>query len=665
MKRCRIASVLLALLVISAASFAQNISIRVTTFPTIAVADGKSTVTVTAEVREGGGRPVRDGTTVIFESTQGSFENPIVTTLNGMAHAILTSSSVPGTAIITVKLADASAPPSTLELDFVANRQMLSAYRDFIEIYGGERLAYMVDRRIVSAAGGTKPAEVRYRDIEISGADIQVDIPSYEVRARNATVKIGRTSHRFDQLVFKLNERRGFGTAPYEGEETKVGIRHRLPYIYTEPRLKYGTLSIDSSGVKPTDTEVSAQNYAFIDASESPSIITSQRIVAFPRREIQFTRADIYVGTHRVLQMPHYVLNLNSVTPIITDQFINVTGNQLSVNYPYYLSVRPGFTSAVRLSTGQVTGRNFASNNGIFLNYEMNWNRGDEMEGYVTLGGIGRRDWGISARQYWQFDPRSNLAIQADLPSGRSIFGSLQATRAFTGFQTNLNVNATSTLRGEPFTNQSATLSLDSDPRRVGELPLRYSFGLAVNHNAFNTRFANASSDTIGPRMRLTLLPRNLSPSSRLTGSFNIGYQTGHNAPRSGFAFTGNLMMTQQLNRQASLLIGYDYVQDGFSQSFLGRHRMNAQLNYGFGRSYARFMASRSLDINKFSYYGDFSYLVSNDWRIAYTYTYDQYLRSSFSDGNILIGYGIGWREIGVTFSQRTRRFGLVFGNRI
>src|SRR6478672_7576128 len=76
-------------------------SVRLSTFPDVAVADARSTITVTAEVRENSGRTAINGTQVFFQTTLGHFQQSVVTTTEGYARAVLVTSGTPGTAKIT------------------------------------------------------------------------------------------------------------------------------------------------------------------------------------------------------------------------------------------------------------------------------------------------------------------------------------------------------------------------------------------------------------------------------------------------------------------------------------------------------------------------------------------------------------------------------------
>jgi hypothetical protein len=57
------------------------------------------------------------------------------------------------------------------------------------------------------------------------------------------------------------------------------------------------------------------------------------------------------------------------------------------------------------------------------------------------------------------------------------------------------------------------------------------------------------------------------------------------------------------------------------------------------------------------------NYRISGLWRLMGSYTFDKYLTDSYLDYNATIAYRLGIRELGLTWSARTKRFGIqVFG---
>src|SRR5438477_2879440 len=82
-------------------SYSLVLADQLNAFPSVSVADGRSTTTITADIRDSGGRPVADGTRVVFNTTLGSFRDSVATTTNGIARVILVAGTAPGVARIT------------------------------------------------------------------------------------------------------------------------------------------------------------------------------------------------------------------------------------------------------------------------------------------------------------------------------------------------------------------------------------------------------------------------------------------------------------------------------------------------------------------------------------------------------------------------------------
>ena len=55
----------------------------------------------------------------------------------------------------------------------------------------------------------------------------------------------------------------------------------------------------------------------------------------------------------------------------------------------------------------------------------------------------------------------------------------------------------------------------------------------------------------------------------------------------------------------------------------------------------------------------DLGFSLSNLWRLSYTYTLDRYVGSTYVDYMVALGYRLGIREIGLTYSNRTKRLGI------
>lgn len=630
--------------------------LRLSFSPSAAVADGRSTVTVSAEVRDSAGRAANDGTEVVFATTLGNFRQEVVPVYGGYARAILVAGSVPGIAKITAT-AIAMNATDMQEFEFVGDRAALSATKEFIELDSPQSLSYNPDQRTLAASAPHQGVFMKFRDVEIHADDIQVRVPLYEVRARNARVRIGKTEGRFDEIYFALNGRKGFGTTTFTSHGFLLVPFMEAARFDPRERRRFGIAEIRSTGITDPTEPFNPAQLQFADLSEATSMVVAKRAIAFPRKEIQFHHAEVFVAGVKVLKVPLYLVSMTS-SGLVTEQLLNVNNNQVAINYPYYLSLEPSFTSLFRFTTGESYGRTVTASRGEFLNYEMTWNHGEKMDGGLTVAGIGRSDWDIGVQQSVRPDDRTNAFVQCDLSQGRSLFGALNLSRSFPGFSASVTGSSSHSVTGIPFGDDQATISIEKDPTKVGKLPVQLYYGLVATDQESTASTSSASQSGFGLRTRLQMTPQRLDRFTNWSGSLSVSSLAGQNT-NGGFGVLGNLTFTRQFSPGASAIVGYDFADDGFSSSLLGRHRLNVQLFYGVGQLNFAGVLQRSLDIERFSYLLDASYRLSNLWRFSCNYTLDSYLGQQYQDYYIVLAYRLGIRDVGLVYSGITNRFGI------
>ena len=126
----------------------------------------------------------------------------------------------------------------------------------------------------------------------------------------------------------------------------------------------------------------------------------------------------------------------------------------------------------------------------------------------------------------------------------------------------------------------------------------------------------------------------------------------------NGIQYLGSATVSKRLNSATSMLFTYDFTRDGFNEKVLGEHRLSLQAYYNRGRFNASLFAARSLDLERASVFGDMSYRIGNLWRLTSGYTYDRYLNDTYLDYNLGFTYRLGWREVGLIWSEQTKRIG-------
>jgi hypothetical protein len=634
--------------------------IRLESYPTVSVADARSTVTVTAEIRDTSGKPVPNGTQVLFSCTLGTFRQPVVTTENGYARAILKAGGIAGTARITATALAVNAT-STLDIEFFSDRSLLSTAKEYIEVVTPGYLMYSMDSQLLGAAAPSQGVKVRYREIEVEADDIQFDIANYGLRARKAHLKMKNVDREFDELFIKLNARQGLGTTSYEGMSAEVGFAGFVPILRGTKKQQYGLVSVSATGIAPPKEAAPAGTFEFFDLSESVTQISAKKAIIFPRKLVQFQRAEVYVANNRVMRLPLYQVSLNSTTPLITEQIVQVQDNQVSVNYPYYLSMGPGETSLLRFRMGENYGRGGSVNRGAFLDYELNWNKGDEFTGGLSFTGIARQDWSVGLRQYIRMGDRTTTFVQLDSPAGKSIYGSLNVGHNFNGFSVNFNGNSSRSFRGFKYDDDRISFNGETDGSKIRSLPVTmyYGFNLYDSRTSVGLRGQQA---TVRKANDFALTARAQMSSVTIDRASSLNASVSTNLRPRSFekpGLLGTLTLSRQLSNASSLLLTYDYADDIFESALLGKHRLSFQGFFSGGRTSFSLFGARSLDVDRLSLYGDLGYELSPLWRATTSYTFDQFRGDRLLDFSIGLSYKIGWRDIGVTWSQRTRRFGI------
>ncbi|MHB8635592.1 MAG: Ig-like domain-containing protein [Fimbriimonadaceae bacterium] len=645
---------------IALACHAQTGYVQASCYPAITVADGHSSVTVTATANSATGSPVPDGTLVLFETDIGTFRQNTVTTRSGVAQAILVAGTIAGSATVKIKVLGLPIPPQETTVEFVANRSMLSTAREYIEIVSPTYLKYSPQDKVIVAEAANHGVSIRYREIEIHADIAQLSILPYELRAQRATVKIGRVTREYKELNLTLNTRKGHGVTSYTVQEPDglKAVGDTFAFI-THPVDLTGYVDVNGAAITRSETAYVPSLFTIsnLDDSTQPALIAAKKVTVLPNREVQFQRAELYLGDSKVLKMQLFRAPLTGASPIFVDQIINVNDNQLNFSYPYYLNLKPGETSLLRFHIGDHTGQ-FGNANGPQVDYQLDWNHGDAMDGGFLLSGIGLRDWGVGLHQSYRFDDRSNMFFQVESPELRSVFGSANASRQFNGYSASLSANVTETLTGPHELDQNFAFDVDRDPQRIFKSPFRWTFGAQLSHQSTSLAVPIQTQDAHGVDLHLMMDPKRFSKSTVLTMSATASKLEGRNV-NSGVALASQLALNHQISSHASVFVTYDFSTDTFTDSVLGSHRLTAQANYQQGGFGFNASASRSIGVDRLDYSAQMSYRLTKFWRLGYSYIYDRALGTSFLDYQAALYFRIGQREFGIVWSRSTNRFGI------
>ena len=442
-------------------AYTQTGNVSVSVYPTATVADGHSTLTITAHVAGSNGQPVADGTQVLFQTDLGSFREEIVTTQNGYARAILVAGSIPGTANIKIKPLGPPIAPQSTDVEFVATKELLQNARRYIEIVSTSNVKYSPQDHLVTAEAADHGVHVHFHGSQLEADVVQINLDSNEIHALRAKLKTGKVERDYSELDMRYDNGKGQGRTNIKIAEPTNFIQSGLVFGFkTEEVERYTLVDISGSNITPNKVGYIRENFAIKSIEDEPATIVARKATIFPQKEIQFEKADLYVDNSRVMRMPLFKAPLNGSSPIFTDQMVNMNDNQLALSYPYYLSLKPGETSLLRFHMGDHT-NTFGSGNGPQMDYQLDWNHGDAMEGGLIASGLGQQDWGVGLHQYYRLDEQTNMTAQLQLPAARSVFGNVNINRQFQGYNLTANTSLDQTLNGTPISDQNTTLTLE------------------------------------------------------------------------------------------------------------------------------------------------------------------------------------------------------------
>jgi hypothetical protein len=685
-------------------------TIQLSSFPNEVVADSRSSVTITAQVRKQDGSIVPDGTQILFNTTLGTFREPVITTVNGYARAILIAGGIAGTAKITATDISAVSNPTVIEVDFVSSKAQLSSSSDFIDVKSKNEIEYVINSRIATVDDPARKRGVSLKtpDFEIQANSMQLLVDSKEVRAKSALLKLGGKQYQFEELYFQIKQKKGFALANIDYFPISKVIKlpqafqflegsNEYGYSPSRPRKRFAIVAISRSGIeipkdppssaifdfKNTRTGIVAGFEGEVKGEKKSDIelgrITSNNLTIVSKREIQFKNASIYMGEQKIIGLQFYILDLNAQfirSP--TEKWITVNNSQIGVDYPYYLGLNREQTNNVRFRTGQNIGRGVNINRGVFFDYETNWNRSDKQIGNFTYSGIGRDDYNIGLRQVSRLDDKTNLSFSLDSPQLKSILASTTFSKQSKGYQYSLSAAGQRNIEGAKSNRQDYLFVAEKDPIKLGKLPVNLFYGINASYaqsvgeqsivvNGVPTLSSLVTTNSgIGARVRLQSLPLVLNKSNSVLAGFTLGQLTGS---ANRITKAGTVSLSSRGRGGLNSTLTYDFTEDGITEELLGRSRLSSQITFSSASIDYSLFTTKALDGDRLSVFGDAQYRISNYWGFGGQYTFNSFGGITFVDYNLVLSHLVRFRKsdvafrLGLQYLLETNRFGIVLLN--
>ncbi len=648
---------LLFIFLLCSLGLAQNASIQLTKYPDAVLGDGASTVAISVQVRNRNGSNVPDGTQVLFETTLGSVRPNLVQTKNGFAQTTLTADQIAGVAKVTASVL-AYRATATIEVKFAASKSELATDQFVATLVASNRLTYSPERRMMRADGPGKKVHLVGPNFEIFADDLQYDVLGYVVIAKRARVILGEQENEFTAINLNLRDLTGVGLATTIVQVPRIVPKYPYFSIIAEERERHGPVKIANGEVKATFDTLEPTAFDFTPIDTDVTLVYAKQASIYPTKEVQFRSATVDVQGSKLLRgVPLFRVSTQSVTPVLTEEFVRLSDNSFNVDFPYYLHLSASDSTNLRFRYGTLYSRGFGATGGMYLDFERDWTLKGDQRGRFAIQGIGRQDWGLTARQSINLWKNANAYLQADFPANRAISGSASADSKLGGdYRATYSGSVYRTVKGGEYSTYDHTLSVRHNPVRLGKSPISVNFGLLASMRNFETASTSLFSRTYGADVQALLATQTIGPAT-LNASGRVSQLWGYNV-RNGLTTGLSATLASPLGPRGSVQVMYDYSDDVFSAETVGKHRLSMDMGFDTGNFYFTSFLSKSLDRDRYNLQADASYRLDRRWRIGITATHESFLGAQYSDYGAVLAFNLGLREVGISYSKQRKRIG-------
>lgn len=628
-------------------SIGSNYSIWLRAHPQAIVADSYSTTVVSAEVRDSSGRAVPDGTVVDFSTSLGIIERSAQTTA-GVARARLQSDTTIGTALVSAVVSRGNAV-AQLRVDFLApGTEMFD--ESFISIESPKHLGYDIAESVIDAAGGVS---IYHRGINFEAESAQMDVRRNILRAKaklggdNIVIKRGDETLYASALYYDFNSMRGAILTP--ADEGAQRLFFRGNDMHTETPAE----------------DAKATSFDFVPITEARMFIRARSIFIRPGEELKFKRATFYVEGRRVVNVPLYVISMNSGAGGV-DRMLTYGTEGLRLDLPLYYSLTPSTTGAVRIKHSEPGGWGYYSGeSGWQVDIQQEYNRGGSTEGQFTLDRVTSGDWGINWTQRHEFGDSSQLYTSFQFPEHRDLFGTADFSKPLGNYNLRINFRGNKTRDADMRYASYAYLQSNPKPLLNGAvnyaLTTRLSYDSNLGKTYTNIDGTTSTTEKMGTGLGLQLYGRPLQfgANGSLSSSLTLSRDWGGSFP--GTNVNANLGYYHYLGNAGQVGLAYSY---SWSDSGIGYRSQRLS-----GDCYLRlsdklstsFYVTRYLNDSSTSIDAQLGYAFIPGWRLDLLGTYQKFGDYSYSDAEFALVKAIGAQEARLIWSQSRKKFRLEF----
>ncbi len=611
--------------------------------PRVVPADGKSAATVRAELRDSAGRPVPDGTTVVFRSEGGQLgledserrQVVMTETVGGSATVEVTATEV-GTATIHAEVTTGEGS-NQITVAFVAEGSSMLSGTNVVQVRGNW-VGYALDMTIVEARD---EAEVEFSGVTIRSPDVlQVDVNSLMLKAMNAEVEVDGRVLQMDDLSYNLL--------------SAEGVLRRIGDEGVE-RKAFSGFTLEE---QEPEREISGETFR-MDTADAAVWAVADGVSIHPHEKVVLRGGTLYAGGDRVLSLPRYwVMAMPGYTGTTHSQVFGLNSRgEIAVDFPYFYRVDEERTGAVKVQRGAAAGSVIAHDDWS-LAIEEAYNSGDA-EGSISVLGLPRSDWGLQWRDRRSVGDLGDGHFTLFSPDHRSYYGDASIYR----WQRDQRLNLTASIRKPHGQDLSYALAADwlSMNRPLGAWNASYRLGTAVG-----LRHVGGLDDGIVAENNLYAaldFPRHyLGESTSITPSVSnlFSWDTSGYTRNS---LRSELRLRHIFSSETSMNAAYqgEWIDGGGSSEY--RQLVSLYLRTFYGRKMSGYLTT-NYDIGRDRLYGFglIDYQLDQDWRMGIAGTYYDLDTEDYSNIELSVARSIGPTEIGLRWSEATGRISLQLG---
>ena len=620
-------------------------AIRASISPTVLLADGIATATVTADVRTSSGRPARDGTEVRFYTTAGTI-TPVAFTSAGVARATLVSSNTPQTANISISV---GIDQAILAVPMVSKLVETSVGGRVMRITG-KYVAYSEDKKFIQA---DEQVRLRFRGVEIEANSVQVDINGNTVKA------LGKVQVSSDDKTL-IGERLWLNLRTFEGYILMVGVKRWFS--------AYGLTDL------PEKPKNATPDFELEDLTDSKLLWVGKQANYIIDERVQVQNARAYVGGIKSLRMPFHQSDLNGggFGESGSDRYIGIGSEGLSVDLPFYVRMTPGSSTAFHVGYGARSGGigNFTRNRGLSVDLVQKYGFSGASEGEAMLSNMTSFDrWGFAWSHTQQFTKTTRLVTNLQFPEHRDMYGMVNLTSGlpFGTFQSSVSaikphdgtlgktLSFAFETKPRPLANNKAALSFETTFFQRDRQPVRVARGVKVDT-------PSVGYQSIAAKLR----PRtvNLGHGFQLDSAAYLRGTTGNVNNGIGPAFETNIRRPLPNNGFMQFGVNYNALTT-VSDLFPAQGRLNGTLSLTYPiTSRFRVSAIGSMAFDGKSHHSLLQavYEFAPKWQFEMLHTMFRFDDFNDYDFQFGISRALGDRNLGLYWSRRDHRILLEFG---